>query len=98
MAEKLVRDRIPEIIRRDGQEPQTRILGDDEYLKALDAKLMEEVHEYLADNDLHELEDILEVVRAIAVARGSTYDAIEEGRQKKLSERGGFLEKISLTL
>lgn len=98
MSEKLVRDNIPEIIRGHGEAPVTRVLSDEEYLIALDEKLREEVEEYLEANDLNELADILEVVRAIALARGSSIEQVESVREKKLEERGGFDDQISLTV
>jgi predicted house-cleaning noncanonical NTP pyrophosphatase (MazG superfamily) len=96
MSEKLVRDNIPAIIRRNGETPVTRTLDDEEYLAALDEKLREEVNEYLEANDLDELADILEVIRAIARARGSSIEQIESVREEKLEARGGFNDRISL--
>lgn len=94
--EKLVRDKIPSIIRKNGEVHQTRILNEKEYLRALDEKLKEEVAEYLEANDLNELADILEVVRAILVVRESSYDEIEKIRLQKYTARGGFSDRISL--
>ncbi len=96
MTGKLVRDKIPEIIIRKGGEPTTHILSDNDYLIELDKKLQEEVAEYLEHNDLAELADVLEVIRAIADARGTGIDAIETIREQKFLERGGFREKIFL--
>jgi predicted house-cleaning noncanonical NTP pyrophosphatase (MazG superfamily) len=96
MPEKLVRDNIPNIIRANGELPSTRILNDNDYLTALDTKLREEVAEYLEANDLYEIADILEVLRAIAVARGMDFDQIERIRRDKLDKRGGFSKRISL--
>lgn len=96
MLEKLVRDNIPEIIRNNGDEPITRILNEDEYIVALDEKLREEVAEYLENNDISELPDILEVIRAIATARGSSIEKVEAEREIKFEERGGFEQRISL--
>lgn len=98
MPEKLVRDNIPAIIRANGTTPKIRTLNDEEYLLALDVKLQEEVTEYLEANDLSELADIIEVVRAIADAQGSNYKQIETIRQDKLETRGGFKDKISLEM
>ncbi len=98
MTEKLVRDNIPAIIVANGEQPVTRQLNEAEYLTALDAKLQEEVAEYLEANDLVELSDILEVIRAIAEARGSSYEAIEAARIAKRDERGGFDQHIALEL
>jgi predicted house-cleaning noncanonical NTP pyrophosphatase (MazG superfamily) len=97
MTGKLVRDGIPAIIRSSGEHPETHILNDSDYLLELDRKLQEEVTEYLEQNDLSELADVLEVIHAIVKARGSTYEEIESIRIKKQSERGGFEEKIFLS-
>ncbi len=96
MTGKLVRDKIPEIIIRNGENPTIYVMDDSEYLVALDKKLREEVAEYLENNDLAELGDVLEVIRAIADARGKGIDAIEAIREQKFVERGGFKDKIFL--
>ena len=93
---KLVRDRIPEIIEASGGMCKTEILSDEEYLKMLNAKLDEELAEYHTDQDIEELADLLEVIRAIAVARGYTTEELEEIRAKKAEARGGFTKKILL--
>ena len=49
--EKLVRDKIPEIIRSNGEEPETRILSDEEYKKELEKKLLEEYQELLSERE-----------------------------------------------
>lgn len=67
---KLVRDRIPEIIEKSGKKAITRTLTQEEYLMELDRKLNEECAEYQADKSLEELADMLEVMYAIAEARG----------------------------
>jgi len=93
---KLVRDRIPEIIEADGKKCSTHILSDEEYIKALDKKLNEEVAEYQSDQNLEEMADILEVLQALCVARGYSLDELEALRAKKSSERGGFSDRIFL--
>ena len=93
---KLVRDRIPEIIEASGASCKTEILSDEEYLKMLDAKLDEELAEYHKDKNIEELADMLEVIRAAAVARGYTLDELERVRAEKAEERGGFEKRILL--
>ena len=93
---KLVRDKIPEIIEADGKSCRTRILSEKEYIVALESKLNEEVAEYQEDKNLEEMADILEVLQAICIARGYTLKELEELREKKASERGGFERKIFL--
>lgn len=68
--DKLVRDRIPEIIESSGGICVTEILSDEDYLRMLDAKLDEEMAEYHADRNIEELADLMEVIRSCAVARG----------------------------
>ena len=93
---KLVRDRIPELIRASGEEPVTRVLDDAEYLSALETKLDEEVAEYHADKNLEELADILEVVYALTEAQGHSKDELMEVYQSKHDARGGFEKRIFL--
>lgn len=93
---KLVRDLIPEIIEASGKECRTRILSDEEYLKMLDAKLDEELAEYHKDQNIEELADLLELIRAAATARGYTLGELESVRAEKAQKRGGFEKKVFL--
>ncbi len=93
---KLVRDKIPDIILADNQLPVTRVLNDEEYVEELNKKLLEEVNEYLDGNNTMEIVDILEVLRAIVEQQGLTMEEIEEKRVKKASKRGAFKDKIFL--
>lgn len=93
---KLVRDRIPEIIESSGKSCVTEILSDEDYLKMLDAKLDEELAEYHADQNIEELADLMEVIRTCAVARGYTIEELERVRAEKTAKRGGFEKKILL--
>ena len=93
---KLVRDKIPEIIEEDGKTCKTRILTDEEYIASLETKLNEEVAEYQVDKNIEEMADVLEVLQAICVARGYSLEELEVMRLKKTVERGGFSEKIFL--
>lgn len=92
---KLVRDKIPEIIRADGLEPSMRILDDDEYLAELVKKLREELAEFESDQSLEELADIAEVVLALADVLGGRAE-LEKTRKEKSAKRGGFKKKIYL--
>jgi predicted house-cleaning noncanonical NTP pyrophosphatase (MazG superfamily) len=94
--DKLVRDRIPEIIESSGAKCKIRILTDEEYLKMIDAKLDEELAEYHKDQNIEELADLLEVIRTAAFARGYTLEELENIRAKKAEKRGGFEKKILL--
>ena len=93
---KLVRDRIPEIIEASGAECKTEILSNERYLEMIDAKLDEELAEYHKDQNIEELADLLEVIRAATLARGYTLDELEAIRATKAEKRGGFEKKILL--
>ncbi|MDK2967173.1 nucleoside triphosphate pyrophosphohydrolase [Lacrimispora sp.] len=93
---KLVRDKIPEIIESDGRKAGYHVLSEEEYLAALDNKLQEEVEEYQADKSLEEMADVLEVLYAICKARGYTKEELESKRREKFIERGGFERKLFL--
>lgn len=93
---KLVRDNIPNIIRENGEIPITYVLSNEEYLKELDKKLIEEVKEYDESKDIEEVADILEVLEAIFLAKGYTFEEVLKIKESKRFKRGGFGEKIFL--
>jgi predicted house-cleaning noncanonical NTP pyrophosphatase (MazG superfamily) len=94
---KLVRDKIPDIIRANNETPHYRIIeNDDEYLQALFLKDAEEGMELSQNLSLEELADKLEVIYAIAKTRGYTPEQIEQARLEKLSKRGGFEGRVFL--
>jgi len=92
---KLVRDLIPEIIRASGEEPITRVLNNEAYLKELVKKLREECDEFEADLSLEELADVQEVVLALADLLASR-EGLERVRADKAAKRGAFQNKIFL--
>ena len=79
---KLVRDKIPEMIREQGETPVFRILEQEEYLKELDRKLDEEIREYQEDKSLEELADVFEVMLAICKDRGYSEQEIRDVYEK----------------
>jgi len=93
---KLVRDRIPEIIVASGKRCVCATLPDEEYLARLDEKLNEELAEYQESKSMEELADLLEVIRAVAAARGSSIEEVEALRRDKAAKRGGFEKKLLL--
>jgi len=94
---KLIRDRIPEIIAAaSDRRYETRQLTDAEYASALDQKLGEELQEYLSSGDVAELADLVEVVHAIVQHKGLALDTFEQLRQQKHQERGGFTQRLLL--
>ena len=93
---KLVRDKITDIIESDGRIAKYRILDNNQYRKELNSKLQEEVKEYLDDNNVEELADIVEVVYGILNSMDVTIDEFEKIRIKKQEERGEFNKRIYL--
>jgi predicted house-cleaning noncanonical NTP pyrophosphatase (MazG superfamily) len=93
---KLVRDRIPEIIAEHGERPVTRTLDAENFRRELKKKLQEEVAEFCASESPEELADILEVVYALASASGISQGQLDELRERKLHERGGFWQRVFL--
>lgn len=94
---KLVRDKIPEIIAEDNDKTCTiRIMSDDEYLKSLNTKMQEELKEYLDSGEIEELADLEEVLRAILKIKGVSYDEFEKIRNMKVENSGAFEKKIFL--
>ena len=93
---KLVRDKIPEIIESQGQKANIRILDPQEYTHHLEQKLDEEVGEYHKERNLEELADILEVVYALAEAIGCSREELLTVYEKKHTSRGGFRDRVFL--
>lgn len=93
---KLVRDKIPNIILNNNETPITKILDDVEFLKELNIKLQEEMKEYLDSGDIEELADLEEVLRAIIDIKKVSYDEFEKIRKAKVEKRGAFKDKIYL--
>ena len=93
---KLVRDRIPEIIKQDGKTCECSVLSQQEYILLLDQKLNEELAEYQESKSMEELADLLEVMCAVAAARGSSMEEVEKIRVRKKEKRGGFEKRILL--
>ncbi len=93
---KLVRDKIVDIIEADGRIAKYRILDNDEYRQELNKKLQEEVKEYLEDNNIEELADIVEVIYGILNSMNVTIEEFEKVRIKKQEERGAFKKKVYL--
>lgn len=96
---KLVRDRIPEIIEGKNETPVTRILNDDEYKLELEKKLYEEYKEVIessGEDRLFELADMIEVIKSLALLSGKTLEDIIELANGKRNKRGGFEKKIFL--
>ena len=97
---KLVRDKIPEIIKNNNETPITRILDNKEYKQELEKKLLEEYHEVLgtltSEERIEELADMLEIINALAKLENKTLEDVIKVSKIKKDKRGAFKEKIFL--
>ncbi|MBI1856722.1 nucleoside triphosphate pyrophosphohydrolase [Candidatus Saccharibacteria bacterium] len=98
---KLVRDKIPEMIERQGKKAEYHLEeNDEEYLSYLFAKLLEEATELSqaegSDHQKEEVADVREVISAIQLALGITEPEIKEVQASKREERGGFTGRFIL--
>ena len=97
MGEKLVRDKIPDIIREEGKSPKVRIAKPDELDILLRKKIVEEAKEFLKSGDTEELVDIQEAIDAILKLRKADSALVDIQRHSKLLARGGFTKGYVLT-
>ena len=91
---KLVRDKITDIIEADGRIAKYRILDENEYRRELNKKLQEEVKEYLEDNNVEELADIVKVIYGILNSTDVSIKEFEKIRINKQEKRGAFEKKF----
>ena len=91
-----MRDRIPELIKAKGESPRIRVAKGAEYRRRLAQKLVEESADYLAGPNTEELADIVEVVRALCLAHGTTFAGLERVRKAKAQKKGSFRKGIIL--
>ncbi|MGR5962264.1 nucleoside triphosphate pyrophosphohydrolase [Bacillus paranthracis] len=97
---KLIRNKIPQIIKSNGKTPTTRILPEEEYIKEICKKTEEELTEYLEattkEHKLEELSDLLELINALAEHEGTTLKEINNIRKKESRRKRGFSDRIFL--
>ena len=94
---KLVRDKIPENINSmEGRKATWRIMSDGEYIKELNKKLLEEAHEFIEENAIEELADVMEVIQSIMRIKNISYEELKNVQQMKREKKGGFSNKIYL--
>ena len=96
---KLVRDKIPEIIKKNNETPVFRVLEEKEFKEELEKKLYEEYKEVIEsseDDRIEELADMLEIIRALAALENKNLDDIIKIADEKKNKRGAFEEKIFL--
>ncbi|WP_020061057.1 nucleoside triphosphate pyrophosphohydrolase [Bacillus sp. 123MFChir2] len=97
---KVVRDRVPEIILMSGKTYTSKKLSKQEYIEELSKIGVEEMREFASmqerEHALDSLADALEVIKALAKAEGVTLEEIERIRKEKEAERGGFEKGVYL--
>ena len=96
---KLVRDKIPQIVEENGGIAFSRILNDEEYRIELEKKLLEEYNEVLSSSGkdrIEELADMLEIIKALAKLENSSLDEVIEKSNEKVLTRGAFDNKVFL--
>lgn len=96
---KLVSDKIPNIIKEKKETPVVKILDDLEYKEAVEKKLYEEYKEVIeasGEDRVEELADVLEIIKALAKLENKTLEDVIKVANKKVDKRGGFEEKIFL--
>lgn len=94
--DKIVRDRIPEVIEAAGQRAKYELVDREAALAGLKRKLSEEVAEYLESGELEELADLLEVIHGIAYHSGVSWAELDGIRLAKRDGRGGFERGVRL--
>lgn len=94
---KLVRDKIPaNIDSMEGRKANWRIMDDEEYIKELNKKLLEESHEFIEENATEELADVMEVIQNIMRAKNISWEEVKKIQEMKRQQKGGFNNKIYL--
>lgn len=93
---KLIRDKIPQIIEDSGSKCIVEKLSSEGYIKHLNLKLEEELSEYLASESVEELADLVEVIYAILEFKNISKDEFEKIRQDKVEKRGTFKNRLLL--
>ena len=68
----------------------------EDFLRIIGSKLDEDLTEYHKDQNIEELADLLEVVRAAAIAHGYSLEELERVPAEKAEKCGGFEKRILL--
>ena len=93
---KVIRDKIPEIIAESGKKYNLKQIDDASFLAEIEKKLIEEVNEYIESKNVEELADLLEVIYRISELRGVNSDELDEIRKDKAEKRGRFANNLFL--
>lgn len=98
---KLIRDNVPELLKKENREIEYKIISGNEYDKALRQKLIEETSELLLTDDGNQLQDqlsdVLELIETYVDFKQFDKETIKGHQKQKKQERGGYLKGILLT-
>lgn len=96
---KLIRDRIAEIIEREGLKAKTRVLVEKEYERELRKKLVEEAKELVRAKEselLNEIADVQEIIDTLLKLKRFSKTKLAKFQTKKRQKRGGFKKRLFL--
>lgn len=96
---KLIRDKIPEIIKANGDQCEVRVMGEEEFERELRRKLAEEASELMEtsrEDLVNEMADVLELLKAITDFYGIEFQQVEQEQARKKEKRGGFRKRLFL--
>ena len=103
---KLVRDKIPEIMKSENHEPKIHVAANDvEFLQFLQLKLLEEINEFIDASKSstkteaeEELADVLEVIETLCQLMKYDVREVQMFKNRKKLENGGFSQRTLLDL
>ena len=97
---KLIRDRILEIIEANKEKPYFRILNKKEYIKEIKKKILEEAQELIEARGkkeiINEIADVQELIDVLILKSGFTKSQIRKQQKIKKKKRGGFKKRLFL--
>ena len=93
---KLVRDKIPTIIKSKGKKFSTHVTSTEEYKQKLKEKLLEEASEFLKEPSIEEIGDVAEVFGAILEAFDYSVEDLQRQVLNKIADKGSFLDRTIL--
>jgi predicted house-cleaning noncanonical NTP pyrophosphatase (MazG superfamily) len=93
---KLVRDKIPELIQAEGNTCEYHVASPEEYQTKLYAKLLEELNEFIETPNVEEAADMWEVFSTICMLHKLDFAEVARVAFLKSQKRGAFNNRIIL--